>query len=64
MKVNITMKSPDATFYAMNDLQASGEFDEDQLDEIAGRLSRHFTYGEYLNLEYDTETDTLEIVKP
>lgn len=63
MKVTITMKSPDATHYAMSDLQASGAFDEDQLDEIAGKLHRHFTYGEYIDLIYDTDADTLEIAK-
>jgi hypothetical protein len=53
------MKSPDAIDYALENIE-----DPDEKEEIRDKLSEHFRYGEYLDLEYNTETDELKIVKP
>jgi len=62
MKLSLTFKSPDAVSDALHDAGLTRELDE--YDEIYGELREWFRYGEYINLEYDTETKQMRIVKP
>lgn len=59
MKIKFCMKSPDVLDHAAEELR--GQVDEDEAQDILDRLRSKFRYGEYLDLVYDTETDTLEI---
>jgi hypothetical protein len=61
MKLKLTFKSPDALDYALQD---AGITDPDERDELYGKLCNWIRYSEYVDLVYDTETDTMEVVKP
>ena len=64
MIVKIEMKTPDALDYAIK--EAIGfEFssDDDQYQELYEKLSKKFfKYGEYCEIEVDTETMKAEVV--
>jgi len=61
MKIDITFKDPDAVWEALleNDIDPNSEYGE----KIQKRLAKWFTYGEYVTLDYDTETDSMKILE-
>ena len=67
MKIQLTFKSPDAVHDALarigiNQRCADGEYSTDY-DDLYGELAEWVRYGEYLNVEYDTETKQMTILK-
>lgn len=57
MKLIIQMKTP----YAIDDAMLEVGKDADKVKE---KLAKWFRYEEQITLEYDTETDTMVVVKP
>lgn len=53
MKIEVTMKTPDALYYALEDVENK--------EEIESKLEKWFRYGEMVTLVYDIEKDTLEV---
>lgn len=66
MKINITMKTPDALDYAIKDAlefsTLSNDDKIDQTDTIKQLANTWFNYGEYVTLEIDTDTKTCIVV--
>lgn len=75
MKIQVTMKDPDALYDAVNDavdedLKASG-LDQEEQDAIRDiRREKHaevvgkwFRYGEYLTVEIDTDEKTIRVLE-
>lgn len=63
MKIAISLKDPNFLDYAEKDLREQMEqegFSEDDIDDAADALRAKFRYGEYLDIAYDVESDTLE----
>ena len=67
MKIQLTFKSPDAIYEALLRAGISRRYpdgdDSETYDEIYEELSKWVHYGEYLNVEYDTETKQMIIIK-
>lgn len=65
MKLNVTMKCPDAVDMAIQDATQNIEDEEARYEakEKAEKVCRRFfEYGEYLTVEVDTETGTCTVV--
>ena len=75
MKIKITMKDPDTLVDAVRDAvrdelasnQTIAEDEREQLEEmrrekLREKLGKWFEYGEYLRVEYDSETDSLIVL--
>lgn len=60
MKIYITMKTPDAAEYALQDL----DLDPNDKEDVAERINKWFKYGELLTVEFDTDNNTMIVVKP
>jgi hypothetical protein len=58
MKFKVTMKHPDALDYALENLP---EKDRNKARKFALQFME---YGEYIDLEFDTEAKTCIVVKP
>lgn len=59
MKIQFTMKTPDVLYYGLQDIE-----DKDERKELERKLEeRWFEYGEYLNVEFDTEKETLIVLE-
>lgn len=58
MKLKIQLKTPDAVFYATEDLP------EEQRDEAQRVANLFFRYGEQLTVEIDTENETCVVLRP
>lgn len=56
MKVTLTFKNPDVLDQLDDQIE-----DSDELDTIKGELIARMKYGEYIYLEYDTETKELKV---
>ena len=63
MKIQLTFKSPDAISEAIQDAGISRRTQPDEYDEMYEELSEWTRYGEYLDVEYDTETKQMVILK-
>ena len=63
MKIQLTFKSPDALGEAIQDAGISRRTNPDEYDELYEELSAWVRYGEYLDVEYDTETKQMVVVK-
>jgi hypothetical protein len=61
MKFKITYKTPDAVEYALRDARI--EPGSDEWDEQEEALLHILGSSEYLTVEVDTETGTVEVVK-
>lgn len=59
MKIKLTFKTPDAVYDALND---SNIDDDVKRDRIYAGIGKYVEYGEYLTVEYDTETKTMVVV--
>lgn len=78
MKFKITMKDPDAAFEAIRDavgleiekLKSTGIISLDEADElsesrqrkVSESISKWLKYGEYLTVEFDTESGTAVVI--
>lgn len=60
MKLKITFKDPNASDQIMNQCKHLGE---DQREAIANKAAEWFRWGEYVNVELDTESDTCKVLK-
>jgi len=58
MKTKITFKTPDALFYAIQDLSPD---DRELVEPIAKKFIK---YGEIITVEIDTEKETCTVVQP
>lgn len=70
------MKNPDAVAYAMDnaiaeyfeelgpisDIEEYEEIKEEKINEIQTSFSKYIQYGEYLNIEIDTETNEAKVI--
>jgi hypothetical protein len=79
MKVQVTFKTPDAVEQALDDEIKSDigwcneveglpwiameEAYEDRLEEAKGIISKWVEYGEYVTIEFDTETKTAKVLE-
>jgi hypothetical protein len=63
MKIKLTFKSPDAVDDAMTDAGISRRENPDEYDALYGELAEWIRYGEYLGVEYDTETKQMVVLK-
>jgi hypothetical protein len=59
MIVNITFKTPDAVYYALKD----DEIPEDEKEDLEEFLGEYIKNGEYITIEFDTETKTATVRK-
>lgn len=57
MKFNISFKTPDAAHYALQDID---DEHKDKAEEIIGKFVR---YGEYVDIEFDTETGEAKVLR-
>lgn len=74
MRVRLNFKTPDATFYALQDIKEnlsdpdSEDFisdedeREDKLAEIEGAIGKFVGYGECVSIVIDTELETAEVL--
>lgn len=60
MKFTVSMKNPDALDYAIGDAAAG---DEKLVKTLKKLCEKWFTYGEYLDVEIDTEAKTCTVLK-
>ena len=61
MKLKVTFKSPDALDCALTDARYNGATMED-LDAVTQLTSRFLQYGEYVTIEFDTESGTATVL--
>ena len=72
MKLKLTFKTPDVIDFSLNDLfityddndekQEVDEVDGLTRDDIAYDLRKYIEYGEYLTVEYDTDTKKMAVI--
>lgn len=65
MKIKVTMKTPEALDYALEDAFADNPLPEEREDmkrEAREKLAKWFKYGEYLTIEFDTEAVTATVL--
>lgn len=71
MKFRVTMKTPDALDYALEDLKEELKdhalLDEDEMEEKLNEArefaQEYMEWSEYLRVEFDTETKTVTVLK-
>jgi hypothetical protein len=61
MKINITFKDTDALWDAFED--AKIDPNSDYGEKIQNRLAKWLKYSEYVTVVYDTEADTMEVLR-
>jgi hypothetical protein len=68
MKLQITLKDPDALRYCLQDaveqhIPDANRWDKEALyEDLYAQVNKWFTYGEYVTLEYDTEKDAVTVL--
>lgn len=60
MKIQIRFKTPDVVRDSLDEL----DLQEDDRDAVEEKVNAWFRHGEYVDLEYDTDTDTMTVLKP
>ena len=60
MEIQICFKTNDVVDSLFYD---NDNFTQDEQDEIKEKLKKWITWGEYVTLSYDTEKDTLTVMK-
>lgn len=60
MKIIATFKCPDALYMAIT--SAGIQPNTDEWDDVYNTLSKWTTYGEYVNIEFDTEAETATVL--
>jgi hypothetical protein len=63
MKINLTFKSPDALSEAIMNAGISRRTQPDEYDDLYEELAEWLRYGEYIDVQYDTETKQMVILK-
>jgi hypothetical protein len=67
MKIQFTFKSPDAVDRAiaesLDSFNISVELEEDFEEDLRDDLRSWFKYGEYVTVEFDTDTKTMSVVR-
>jgi predicted nucleotide-binding protein (sugar kinase/HSP70/actin superfamily) len=76
MKVNITLKNPDAVYESVReavkdqissiegiDEEEREELEESRIEAVNEKLSKWIEYNEYVRLEFDTEAGTARILE-
>ena len=63
MKIALTFKSPDALSEAIMDAGISSRTQPDEYDDLYSEIAEWVRYGEYLYVEYDTETKEMTVLK-
>jgi hypothetical protein len=65
MKFQVTYKTPDAAYYACQDLQRSNpDIHKDDISELVyGTLHKTTGGSEYITVEFDTDANTAVVVK-
>ena len=63
MKIQLTFKSPDTVGDAITDAGVSRRKNPDEYDALYEELAEWIRYGEYLDVEYDTDTKQMVILK-
>lgn len=65
MKVQLAMKSPDAVDIMVQECLDNVDRDKDHEDFISLQemIKRFVEYGEYVTLEFDTETGTVKVLE-
>ena len=58
MKITLTFKSPDAVHDALLDIS-----DRDERDDLYSEIAGWVRYGEYLDVEYDTDTKEMTVLR-
>lgn len=58
MKFTVTFKNPDAVSSSLQD------YPEDQREEMEEFANKFLAFGEYVDIEFDTEKGTAKVVKP
>lgn len=61
MKIRLTFKSPDAVSEGLADAGMNPWLPE--YDELYSELAEFIRYGEYIDVEYDTETKQMSVVR-
>lgn len=56
MKFTVTFKTPDAVFYALQDLPSE---DREEAQELTDKFVE---FNEYVHIEFDTEAQTAKVV--
>lgn len=56
MKFTVNFKTPDALYYALKNMEEDEEF---KCKEFA---EKYIKYGEYISVEFDTETRTVKVL--
>ena len=75
MKIKITVKDPDGVYDSINatvknsvaliaglDDDEREEMEESRAESVGEKLSKWIEYGEYITVEFDTETETAIVV--
>jgi hypothetical protein len=60
MKLKLTFKGPDS----LHDALGRANLSEEEREEMYDAASEWLTYGEYIDVEIDTELDTCTVIKP
>ena len=63
MKILLTFKSPDAISEALADAGIYQRRQPDEYDELYSELAEFIRYGEYIDVEYDTETKQMSVIR-
>lgn len=61
MKFKATYKNPDALHYALHDAGFRGNDLPEEVDKVVTKFTHG--YGEYVTIEFDTETQTARVVE-
>ena len=57
-KIHVGFKTPDAAYYALQDIQ-----DEEKREEAEAIIDKYVKYGECLTVEFDTETGEAKVLE-
>jgi len=57
-KITLTFKTPDASYYALQDIQ-----DEDKKAEAEAVIAKFVQYDEYVDIEIDIEAGTATVLE-
>ena len=61
MKFRVTIKDSDMIYHAMEELPE--EMTEEQREDAKSLMHEWFEYGEYVDIEFDTETRKATLIK-
>lgn len=62
-KIQITLKAPDAVFYALEEWKEMKERTDDEISEAESAIEEYFQYGELVTIEIEIPTRKATILK-